>query len=423
MAMLHFPWPSSGPGPRTQSVRAGSAPGSPHIDIRPAPDPRPFLIIHSSDDMYGADRMLLEVIGSLSDEDRDRVVVWLPSDYGHGATPICEQLREEDVTYEHVPLPIVRRRYLNARGLAALSARARETRLRLARMDPSDIILATSAVLPIAPFIGRRPSTRVFLHMQEVWQGREARVLGVLASRVDRVIAISEASKASLPMHLQDRTVVVPNGTAEPDSVVDLREHTGEIVFVTASRWNPWKGHEVLVKAWDAAGSPGRLVILGGPPTMGLAVDVPSLVAASSRPETIEVRGEVQDSGAVIDAADVMIVPSTQPEPFGLVTIEAFARSRPVVASANGGLLETVQDGAGWLVAPGDIEALAARIESLTREEIVRAGGRARLRYEQRYSRSAFRTAMAEALGRSWSAPAGPPAETGFAESGMTIPA
>jgi glycosyltransferase involved in cell wall biosynthesis len=235
--------------------------------------------------------------------------------------------------------------------------------------------------------------------MQEVWQGREGRVLGSLAARVDRIIAISEASKSSLPVHLQDRTVVVPNGTAEPDAVVPLRDHSGQLVFVTASRWNAWKGHEVLIKAWDAADCPGRLIILGGPPAMGEAVDVRALVAASRRPDTIEVRGEVNDAGAVISDADVMIVPSTQPEPFGLVTIEAFARARPVVASANGGLLETVRDGAGWLVKSGDVAALAERLGSLTREAVSEAGDAARLRYEEFYSRPAFRAALRRALG------------------------
>jgi glycosyltransferase involved in cell wall biosynthesis len=131
---------------------------------------------------------------------------------------------------------------------------------------------------------------------------------------------------------------------------------------------------------------------------MGVAVDVPMLVAASSRPETVEVRGEVGDISAVIDQADVMLVPSTQPEPFGLVTIEAFARGRPVIASANGGLLETVKDGAGWLFTPGDVGELAERLRSLTRRDVVAAGEQARIRFELHYSREAFLVAMRAAL-------------------------
>lgn len=373
--------------------------GLPHvIDLRDQHPRRPLLIVHSSDDMYGADRMVIEFIGALSARDRARVVVWLPTDYGHGGSPLCEQLEAGGIACEHVPLPVVRRRYLNARGAIGLSSRLAGTRRRLAQLDPSDVVLATSAVLPLAPLLGRRRSTRVFLHMQEVWHGHEASVLGLMAHRVDRVIAISDAARASLPDALKQRTVVVPNGTAEPETHVPLGTRSGALVFVVASRWNSWKGHEVLLRAWDEADSPGTLVILGGPPSMGEAVDVRGMVGSARRPETIRVLGEVPDAGIHIDAADVMIVPSTKPEPFGLVTIEAFARGRPVVASANGGLLETVQEGSGWLVEPGNVSALADRLRSLTRAEVVAAGGRARSRYEQHYSRTAFRSALREAL-------------------------
>lgn len=368
------------------------------VDLRGADHGRPLLIIHSSDDMYGADRMVLEVVGALSDADRARVVVWLPTDYEHGATPLCEELKARGIDYEHVALPILRRRYLNAAGMSAMGGRALETRKRLAALNPSDIVLATSAVLPIAPLIGRRGSTRVVLHMQEVWQGHEARVLGGLAARVDRVIAISEAARASLPDGLQERAVVVPNGTSEPDEYLPLDPKAGELVFVTASRWNAWKGHEVLIKAWDQAGCPGRLIILGGPPSMGSSVDVPAMVSASRRPVSIDVRGEVSDAGAIISEADVMVVPSTSPEPFGLVSIEAFARGRPVIASANGGLLEIVRDGSGWLVPPGDVTALAEQLGELTRSATVAAGHAARRRYEQHYSQASFRAAWAAAF-------------------------
>lgn len=360
--------------------------------------PRPMLIIHSSDDMYGADRMLLEVIGSLAPVDRQRVIVWLPTDYEHGAQPLCEALAADHIAFEHVDLPIVRRKYVNPAGLVALSRRLWSVRARLRSVDPAQVLLATSAALPVAPVLGRKGSTRVVLHLQEIWRGREGKVLGALARRVDRVIAISQASKDSLPDRLKRLTAIVPNGTVEPDSVVPVTSHSGPLVFIVASRWNAWKGHEFLLRAWDEAGCPGKLIVLGGPPAMGESVDVRSLVAALSQPDTVDVRGEVPDVGAAINEADVMIVPSTQPEPFGLVTIEAFARGRAVVASATGGLLETVRDGSGWLVPPGDVAALASRLRSLDRAEVEAAGEQARIRYEDRYSLPAFRAAMRAAL-------------------------
>ena len=58
--------------------------------------------------------------------------------------------------------------------------------------------------------------------------------------------------------------------------------------------------------------------------------------------------------------ADVVVSASTDPEAFGRVLIEAQALGRPVIASDHGGARETVIKGqTGWLVPPGDVEALS----------------------------------------------------------------
>ena len=60
-----------------------------------------------------------------------------------------------------------------------------------------------------------------------------------------------------------------------------------------------------------------------------------------------------EDVDTVLGAADAVAVPSTRPEPLGLVALEAGAAGLPVVASADGGVAEVVRDGvSGLLVAP-----------------------------------------------------------------------
>jgi glycosyltransferase involved in cell wall biosynthesis len=63
-----------------------------------------------------------------------------------------------------------------------------------------------------------------------------------------------------------------------------------------------------------------------------------------------------------LNAADVVCQPSLV-EPFGLVTLEAMACGRPVVATRVGGPPEFVPPGAGVLVDPRDEDALAAALE------------------------------------------------------------
>lgn len=73
--------------------------------------------------------------------------------------------------------------------------------------------------------------------------------------------------------------------------------------------------------------------------------------------------GERRDIPSIMDAIDVLAVPSLVPEAFGMVILEAMARGTPVVASDIGGIPEVVLDGeTGLLVPPNDDEALARAV-------------------------------------------------------------
>ncbi|MBN3960342.1 glycosyltransferase [Nostoc sp. NMS8] len=61
-----------------------------------------------------------------------------------------------------------------------------------------------------------------------------------------------------------------------------------------------------------------------------------------------------------------VIFPSVWPEPAGLITLESYARYRPVIASAVGGIPEHLRDGeTGILVPANDIQKLADAIHEL----------------------------------------------------------
>ncbi|MBO0684147.1 MAG: glycosyltransferase, partial [Candidatus Dormibacteraeota bacterium] len=72
--------------------------------------------------------------------------------------------------------------------------------------------------------------------------------------------------------------------------------------------------------------------------------------------------------------SDVFVMPSRS-EPFGIAAVEALASGLPVVATAQGGLTDIVEDGVnGRLVRPGDGRDLACALEALLADE---AGRRA----------------------------------------------
>ena len=81
--------------------------------------------------------------------------------------------------------------------------------------------------------------------------------------------------------------------------------------------------------------------------------------------DRVRIVGFRDDVENVYGAADVVAVPSTQPDPLPGAAIEAAAAGCAVVASAAGGLPEIIRDGeTGRLVAPGDAGALARSARS-----------------------------------------------------------
>ena len=65
--------------------------------------------------------------------------------------------------------------------------------------------------------------------------------------------------------------------------------------------------------------------MLGGPPPVGEAVDVRTIVAQMAEPGSVQIVGQVPSIEPYLATADVVLMPSAEPEPFGLVATEAFA--------------------------------------------------------------------------------------------------
>jgi glycosyltransferase involved in cell wall biosynthesis len=165
----------------------------------------------------------------------------------------------------------------------------------------------------------------------------------------------------------------------------------GERVILQAARLTRWKGQGVLIEAAARLKAGGRLddalVILAGD-AQGRDSYVEALqgqIARLGLEGRVRLVGHVEDMAAAYLAAHVTVVASTEPEAFGRTAIEAAAMACPVIATSIGAPPETVLTGAdsltGWLVRPGDAEALASRLtEALSLAPSARAvlGERAR---------------------------------------------
>jgi glycosyltransferase involved in cell wall biosynthesis len=191
---------------------------------------------------------------------------------------------------------------------------------------------------------------------------------GAWGGRFTRVAAISRAVAARLARfgaaHLRSAEVLYP-GTP----VVEPRELLArEPTAVFAGRLVPEKGVDVLLRAFArvaVAHRSARLVVIGDGPERP-ALD--RLTGALGLRDRVAFRGRLShaDTLAALRDAWIVCVPSRWEEPFGMIAAEAQMHGVAVIASHAGGLAEIVEDGVtGHLVPPGDVAAIAARLDEV----------------------------------------------------------
>jgi glycosyltransferase involved in cell wall biosynthesis len=218
-----------------------------------------------------------------------------------------------------------------------------------------------------------------------------------LCRDVDHVVAtcsdeVFELRRLGLPT---DRVSIVPCGVDTsvftPRGPVAPRSDRRRLLIL--GRVVERKGHDDAVRALRALPD-AELVVVGGPPADEVDDDAEirrlrAVAAEEGVAERLLFTGSVAraDVPAWIRSADVVLAVPWY-EPFGITPLEAMACGRPVVASAVGGLVDTVADGlTGELVPPRDPGRLGEVLASLLADDERRAAygaagvQRARARY------------------------------------------
>lgn len=175
-----------------------------------------------------------------------------------------------------------------------------------------------------------------------------------------------------------DLTVFSPSAVS-PARVDALRRQwkvePHERIVLLAARLTGWKGHRVLIEAARRLCDNGLrdvVFILAGDAQGrdSYVREIDALIAERGLTGIVRRVGHCTDMPAAMLAASVVAVPSTEPEAFGRVAVEAQAMGTPVVTSDLGAVPETVlappqvdaSARTGWHVPAGDAPALAAAL-------------------------------------------------------------
>jgi len=362
---------------------------------------------HQSSDLYGSDRILLQLAEGVQ-KAGGKAVVLLPD-----SGPLTEEFSARGIEFHTLPMLKLSRARFTFGGLFDLACEMMSALPAYDRVFGNrhvDLVHSnTIAVLGGALWACRRRIPLLW-HVHEIIEHPwiAARIFPrLIRAMADHVVCNSNATcewLLSVQPSLTKKTSVIWNGVQAPiyfDDVVVMDQRKAfrpggvSLALGLVGRINRLKGHSLLMDAVDLLhdkGVVGFSVVFVGSPPRGQEVHLTQLkerIDRSPKREYVVLQGFSTDVWPTYAALDIVCVPSTEPESFGLVAAEAMAVGRPVVASRLGALCEVVVDGyTGFTFDPRDPNALAAALEKLLSDGALRSsmGGAGKERIDAEFS-------------------------------------
>lgn len=389
-----------------------------------------ILFLHSSSDVYGASKIFLQTVALMQKQGHDCVVVLS----NKGTLQLA--LEKMGVEVHIVNLGIIRRQYFNLAGILNRFQKWRNAIRVLGSIVQShkiNLIYSNTAAVLIGGYIAKRNGIRHIWHIHEIIE-KPAFLHRFLAwrfrSNADKLIVVSKAVEQhwqyALPVN---KIAQIYNGIApikpstEPSFKNSLQIPTDAIVIGMAARIHYWKGQSYFVEIARALLSfqkiaqennlkenigasqnqinemPALYFLIAGDPFPGYEYLLDQLQAQLCDP-IIEGRifyiGLVKEMDVFYRSIDLLILPSQLPDPLPTVILEAMQYGLPVVATAQGGALEMVQENETGIFIPLDNAQLAAEkiyaiLQSTIRDHMGAAGKQRVAKY---FSQAAFEKNM-----------------------------
>jgi glycosyltransferase involved in cell wall biosynthesis len=323
---------------------------------------RKIACVHQGYELYGSDRIFVMCVGFIRDlYPGAKIKVLIPKEGALSST-----MRAEGYDVEVRDLWVLRRRY----GLLGLIKRAlvlpRFVLLAREFIAEHDLVYINTSVIVDFLLAARFYPGRSFVHVHEI-PPKRARWIFRSLMRWSKcpLVYVSEAARAGLMLQAANPQAVVHNGVAvQPPQVTDASPPPPLRVLLIG-RINAGKGHSLLIEALSLLPAAFRN-------TMAVRIvgdvfeearfkhDLERQISVLGLGACVEIEGFRPDPAEAYRWSNLVVIPSTVPESFGLVAAEAMSHARAVLAANHGGLPEVVHhDFTGWLFEAGDARELA----------------------------------------------------------------
>ena len=341
-----------------------------------------ILYLHAGAEMYGADKVLLELIKGLDRQEFEAHVI-LPND-----GVLVEALRQVGAQVSVLDYPILRRKYFNPKGIAdyirSYNFYAKQIAL-YAREHNIDMVHNNTAAVLEGIYLKRKLKLPLIWHVHEIIVKPKAisDFINMLMGRyADKIVTVSQAVANHIkqsPFIKDSQVEVIYNGVDNavyyPMDASSIREKfdiaQDALVIGMIGRVNAIKGQNDFIEAVEPLLEKNEQAVAflaGGvfPGEEWRLEELDKRIASSSVVSQIHRIDYYDKTSELYNMFDIFVLPSIKPDSLPTVVLEAMACSKPVVGYNNGGIAEmVVDDKSGCLVKPNRPQELSNAISLL----------------------------------------------------------
>ena len=319
-----------------------------------------ILLVHSSNDLYGASKILISIIETLIKSGHSIYLI-LPED-----GPLNNHKSLKNVNLSIINLGVFRKKYLNFFGLINrfffMTKSIIQIKKIINKYDIDLVYTNTSTVVSptFAAYLKKIPS---IFHVHEIPYGSNlyikflTKIFNLFSKKI---IAVSNSTKDFWIKQgvIHNKIKVINNGFNFDFS---SRKKTVEkkVIFTNISRIIPYKGHIFLIELFNEIFKVRNDIILqiAGetlPYYDNYLIKLKSKVKDYKIENNINFLGHRNDIKSILDKSQFFIHTPIYPDPFPTVIFEAIQSNTPVIFTDNGGASEILNNSQNGLLIDKD---------------------------------------------------------------------
>ena len=370
-----------------------------------------ILYLHAGAEFYGADKILFQLVTNLDRRKYNPIVV-LPND-----GILVDKLKKKNIQTYVIEYPILRRKYFNLQGIKKYISTYRKScrqiinLLRQNNINIDIIHVNTTAVLE-GIYLKRKLKAKLLWHVHEITSHPKVVFLFLcllLNVYADKIITVSKATYNHLQSsHLMNKNKmqVIYNGVNSNDFSPEVKFDylfnewnvpRDSLRIGMIGRVNAWKGQNDFLNAFTPLLDEisDLYLFIVGSAFSGQEWRVKELknkISVNKNVKRIIYSPFRNDIQAVQNFFDILILPSTDPDPLPTVVLEAMASGKTVIGYNHGGITEMVEDKVtGMLAQVNNPVSLREKVKVvLANDQYIEMGKKARERQMRLFSIKSF---------------------------------